>query len=232
MHDEEMREPLFEFLEDRYGKVRILEEKTMGRSRADAVMVMPDLLCGVEIKSDADTYQRLAGQVRDYDLYYDRNIVVAGSTHGMHIEEHVPDYWGVITVERVGGQWDFYCLRRPDANPRRDWARKMEILWRPELSEIQKKLDMPKYRDKSRKFVVRKILERVPDKISEEELSRMVSEILFQRDYTTVRNTLSEYRKGEIARQLEQERDPSRQIELMMLQSETRYNLKKRKFKK
>lgn len=40
LYDKDIREPLFEFLEERYGKVRILEEKQMGRSRADAVMVM------------------------------------------------------------------------------------------------------------------------------------------------------------------------------------------------
>ena len=33
--DKDIREPLFEFLEERYGKVRILEEKTVGHSRAD-----------------------------------------------------------------------------------------------------------------------------------------------------------------------------------------------------
>jgi len=35
LHDRDIREPLFEFLEDSFGKIRILEEKTMGRSRAD-----------------------------------------------------------------------------------------------------------------------------------------------------------------------------------------------------
>ena len=40
LYDKDIREPLFEFLEERYGKVRILEEKRMGRSRADAVMIM------------------------------------------------------------------------------------------------------------------------------------------------------------------------------------------------
>ena len=59
LYDKDIREPLFEFLEERYGKVRILEEKQMGRSRADAVMVMEDALVGIEIKSDADTYARL-----------------------------------------------------------------------------------------------------------------------------------------------------------------------------
>ena len=90
LYDKDIREPLFEFLEERYGKVRILEEKQMGRSRADAVMVMEDALVGIEIKSDADTYARLKRQVKDYNRFFDYNFVVAGSTHGGHIEEHVP----------------------------------------------------------------------------------------------------------------------------------------------
>ena len=93
LYDKDIREPLFEFLEERYGKVRILEEKQMGRSRADAVMVTEDALTGIEIKSDADTYARLKRQVRDYDRFFDRNLVVVGSTHGSHIGEHVPDWW-------------------------------------------------------------------------------------------------------------------------------------------
>lgn len=71
MHDKDIREPLFDFLEETYGKVRIIEEKQMGRSRADIVMVLPEALAGIEIKSDADTYARLGRQVKDYDLYFD-----------------------------------------------------------------------------------------------------------------------------------------------------------------
>lgn len=74
LHDKDIREPLFDFLEETYGKNRILEEKRTGRSRADVVMVTPEALYGIEIKSDADTYTRLAGQVKDYDKFYDYNI--------------------------------------------------------------------------------------------------------------------------------------------------------------
>ena len=42
LYDRDIREPLFDFLEGAYGKVRIIEEKRMGRSRADVVMVVPD----------------------------------------------------------------------------------------------------------------------------------------------------------------------------------------------
>ena len=35
IRDRDIREPLFDYLEETYGKIRIIEEKMMGRSRAD-----------------------------------------------------------------------------------------------------------------------------------------------------------------------------------------------------
>lgn len=210
LKDKDIREPLFSFLEETYGKTRIIEEKTMGRSRADIVMVLPEALYGIEIKSDADTYARLRDQVKDYDKYFDANIVVVGSSHGEHIREHVPDHWGIITVEVVDGQFDFYYMRRPLPNGKMKWKRKLEILWRPELAQIQEWNEMPKYKGLAKAKVADKILERVPGKISEETLRRQVSEILFERDYSKVRETLAQYRRGELEKQLEAETDPEK----------------------
>lgn len=166
-YDRDIREPLFEFLEGEYGKCRILEEKNTGRSRADVVMITENEICGIEIKSDADTYVRLARQVKDYDLFYDRNIVVVGTRHAMHIEEHVPDYWGIITVEPVDGVLDFYFLRRPRPNPKVRWEFKLSLLWRPELAKLQAMHDMPKYKDHGREYVIDRIVERLSENAAE-----------------------------------------------------------------
>jgi len=88
----------------------------MGKSRADVVMVLEEELVGIEIKSDADTYARLSRQVKDYDRFFDRNYVVAGSKHAHHVGEHVPEWWGIITVEEVDGACDFYVLRKAEKN--------------------------------------------------------------------------------------------------------------------
>ncbi len=192
LHDRDIREPLFDFLEDTYGKIRILEEKTIGRSRADAVMVTEDALCGIEIKSDADTYARLKRQVQDYDRYFDFTFAVVGTRHALHVKEHVPDWWGVITVEEVEGQADFYLLRRPDSSPHVNMRRKLSLLWRPELVHIQQRNAMPRYREKSKRFVQDKILERVPQEI----LQRQICQELFERDYTLIGQEIEAYRKG------------------------------------
>lgn len=219
--DKDIREPLFDFLEERYGKVRILEEKTVGNSRADVVMVIPDKVVGIEIKSDADTYTRLESQVADYDLYFDQNIVVVGSTHAGHVAEHVPDYWGIISVEeydtgiksdtdgkpvaegledgvsdKLTHKIDFYVVREMQPNPRADLLRTIRILWRPELAHIQETYSLPMYKGKSKDFVRTLIVDRIPAEIVHHE----ISEILFERDYAAMIEQIQEFRKAQAAK--------------------------------
>ena len=182
LYDKDIREPLFDFLEESYGKVRIIEEKQMGRSRADVVMVTPEALCGIEIKSDADNYARLEPQIRDYDQFYDFNYIVIGTSHAMHIKEHVPGWWGIITAELEAGRPDFYVMRKPAVNPGMNWKKKISLLWRTELNHILELNQMPKYKEKSKQFVAEKILLKVPEKV----LKLQVSEELFQRDYNVI----------------------------------------------
>ena len=190
LYDKDIREPLFDFLEERYGKTRIIEEKQVGRSRADVVMVRPGSLSGIEIKSDADTYARLERQVQDYDRYFDYNYVAAGSSHGNHVKEHVPSWWGIITVEQDQDQVDFYVLREALPNPNRLLRAKLSLLWRPELAHIQKINQLPKYREKSKLFVMEKILAKVPEDL----LHQQISQELFERDYTKIAEIIKTYK--------------------------------------
>ena len=191
LYDKDIREPLLDYMEERYGKVRIIEEKQIGRSRADIVMVLPGGIAGIEIKSDADTYARLDRQVKDYDLYFDRNYVVIGSTHALHAAEHVPGYWGIISVEWLDDKVDFYMVREAADNPKMDLRRKIQILWRPELAHIQEMYGMPKYAGKSKEFVRNKIVDRIPEEL----LQKQISEELFERDYTRIGETIWRYKK-------------------------------------
>ena len=193
LYDKDIREPLFDFLDETYGKIRIIEEMNIGRVRSDIVMVTPRLIYGIEIKSDADTYTRLKKQVKNYDLYYDRNIIVVGSSHAMHVEEHVPDWWGIITVELdKDGKVDFYVLREPKDNPKVDRRRKITLLWRPELANLLEINKLPKYKQKNKAFVQEKLLEKVPDEI----LWEQVYEELFQRDYNNIAQQIAEYKNA------------------------------------
>ena len=191
LYDKDIREPLFDYLEEKYGKVRIIEEKQIGKHRTDVLVVTETFLMGIEIKSDADSYTRLEGQVKEYNKYFDYNWVVVGTKHAHHIEEHVPLFWGIITVERSGDEVDFYKLRKASLNPKCKLKNKLSILWRRELVNIQEKYHLPSYKQKSKKFVQEKILE----KIDHDDLNLEISRELFDRDYTTIEEDIENYRK-------------------------------------
>jgi len=193
-HDKDIREPLFEFLEENKGKIRIIEEKNIGDSRADVIMVTEGCLYGIEIKSDADSYVRLAGQIKDYDKFFDRNIVVVGSSHGLTIEEHVPKHWGIITVEITKEGYDFYILRKATDNPNIKLDKKLSLLWRPELAQLQLWNQMPKYEYLGKKKLIAKICDRVPEIIQKDCINEQICELLFERDYENIANVLNEYR--------------------------------------
>ncbi|MBT9692551.1 sce7726 family protein [Eubacterium ventriosum] len=196
LKDQDIREPLFDFFDEKFGKVRIIEEKQIAKSRADVMLVLEEKLIGVEIKSDADTYARLARQVKDYNKFFDYNYVVVGSSHSKHIEEHVPEYWGIIEAISKEESVEFNVLREPEINKRAQrtykMKRKLSILWRPELSHIQEINGMPKYKQRSKDFVITKIMEKVPWDL----LHRQISEELFQRDYNTISETIKEWRSS------------------------------------
>ena len=95
----------------------------------------------------------------------------------------MPDTWGIITVEqdeRDESKLDFYVMRRPERNTRRDILKKISLLWRPELAHILAAEKLPKYSGKNKKYVTKVLV----DKIPEGKLDRMISEELFERDYT------------------------------------------------
>ena len=194
LKDQDIREPLFDFFDEKFGKVRIIEEKQISKSRADVMLVLEEKLIGVEIKSDADTYARLARQVKDYNKFFDYNYVVVGSSHSKHIEEHVPEYWGIIEAISKEESVEFNVLREPEINKRAQrtykMKRKLSILWRPELSHIQEINGMPKYKQRSKDFVVTKIMEKVPWDL----LHKQISEELFQRDYNTINQVIQDWK--------------------------------------
>ena len=137
LYDKDIREPLFEFLEETYGKVRFLEEQVMGQSRADIVMVVPDALYGIQIKSDADSHVWWSGRFRIMISIMITIMSLWVQNMETNIAEHVPEHWGIITVEQTETGIDFYRMREPELNTGMQWTNKIEILWRPELAHIQ-----------------------------------------------------------------------------------------------
>lgn len=202
-HDKDIRPLLFDFLDERYGKVRTFEELYIGDCRADVYAVIDGAAVGFEIKSDSDTYARLEKQVKLYSRYCDYCYAVVGSTH-TKILEHVPEFWGVISVCECDGELSLSVIREAKISPKVKSANKLRVLWRRELNALLALNSYPKYANKSRKFVIDYIVE----KTEEEALAKQISDILFERDYTVfensapkkrVRNRMSSVRMGKRA---------------------------------
>ena len=195
MLDKEIREPLFDFLEEFYGKIRIFEEKITGLSRTDALGVIDGQLIGFEIKSDHDTYARLQRQTADYDELCDVNYLVIGRSHRKQAGQHIPEHWGIICVyeENTCGNKKIVVEidQIPGVNPNVKLARQLDLLWRPELALLQEWNGMPKYKWQSKAFVREKILERIP----EETLKHQITGLLFERDYEELLAQIREVQK-------------------------------------
>ncbi len=175
MLDKDIREPLFDYLDERYGKVRIFEEKVIHGSRADVLAITDSCIIGLEIKSDNDTYTRLSSQIKDYESFCDLCYVVVGQSH-IQVEKHVPDYWGIIVVTPENVIVD----RDAAVNPHVKINNQLEILWRKELLNIQLKEGLPKLSNYKRKDIYKRLIE----SCGEPTVKADITEQLFERDYT------------------------------------------------
>ena len=176
MLDKDMREPLFDFLDDWYGKIRVIEEKTILSSRADVLGVIDGAIIGIELKSDHDTYQRLKTQIRDYEKVCDYCYAAVGQSHVKHIAEHIPDYWGILVVTDE----DTYLMREAEENPNLVMKAQIALMWRRELDMLLQKNELPKYKGRSKAFVEERLLALLP--LSD--LKRQMTDLIFERDYT------------------------------------------------
>lgn len=181
LYDRDIRPYLYDFLDEKYPRVRTFDEKIIGKSRSDIFAVIDGALIGFEIKSDADTYTRLPAQIKSYDKFFDFNYIVVGKSHARQVDKHVPAHWGIIAVDDCGNV-SFDELRPAEPNPKAKVSDQLRFLWRRELISALKKCGLPGYSSKSRSFSEKVLVERV----SPEKIKAVMTEELFERDYTTL----------------------------------------------
>ncbi|MBR6403293.1 MAG: MmcB family DNA repair protein [Eubacterium sp.] len=175
MLDKDIREKLYDYLDERYGKVRTIEEKVILKSRADMLAIVDGEIIGIEIKSDSDTYTRLKTQIKDYEKFCDRCYVAVGESH-IHVAEHIPDYWGILIVSEE----NVIVERDADISPKVNMNNQLDILWRAELYAIQEKEGLPKLRNWKRRDIYKRLI----DTAGEEAVKKDITDALFERDYT------------------------------------------------
>jgi hypothetical protein len=180
LYDEDIRYLLFDYLDSCFPKVRIFEEKSMGHSRADVVALLPNVLIGIEIKSDADSYTRLVTQVKDYDKYFDINYIVVGSSHIAHVHEHIPPYWGILLVDQTEEEPMIRRIRTAKRNPKVTIKTQLSFMWKRELRMILNANKLASYASKCRKSMEKALIFWVMP----EKLKRQMCYLLFERDYS------------------------------------------------
>ncbi len=175
MKDKEIRKILTEYIKATNDKYRIYQEKSIGKSVCD-LMLVTDKLTGFEIKSDTDNYRRLTSQVEAYNRFFDENYIVVGHTHAAHAEEKVPDFWGILCIEES----KITVIRKAKKNPSVSRRFQLDILWKIELKNLLVKNGLPMYAQKEASYIADRIAEYVEYSL----LRSQISEELFQRDYS------------------------------------------------
>lgn len=137
LNDKDIRKVIYGSFSAKKEETRILEEFPMGDSRADMLLVTKTKLIGLEIKSDRDSFERLARQVLDYEKFFDTNYLVVGTYHVEEALRTVPAHWGIYEVyEAADGTYVIECVRGASVAVKDNTEEKLYLLWRNELMRI------------------------------------------------------------------------------------------------
>lgn len=109
-----LKESISAYLASRDPSGIIGSEVMYGSSRrvADMVFISNGHSYAIEIKSEFDTTARLEGQLEEYQSLFDYIIVFSAPNHINRINEAIPDYVGLYSINKYGIQ----KLRREKIN--------------------------------------------------------------------------------------------------------------------
>ena len=149
-----------------------------GKCRAD-IAVINGCLVGYEIKSNNDSLRRLGRQVESYSAVFDKAFIVVGGRHIDRIQNHIPEWWGVIISSRGSkGAISFKMIRKAQVNRKVDPVSVARLLWRDEAVEILQQRRLPSRMYRQPRAVLYKLLAEL---LSTCELRRVVREYLRKR---------------------------------------------------
>jgi hypothetical protein len=106
-----------------------------GSCRADVVR-LDGRLAGFEIKSTADSLDRLPQQSRAYGAVFDLATAVVTANHLRGALEMLPEWWGIILATRAAETVTLICLREAEQNPSPEPRALAALLWKNEADEI------------------------------------------------------------------------------------------------
>ncbi len=131
---------------------RIIEELCIcdGEVRADVVLANGTLQ-GFEIKSDLDSFTRLARQIESYDKTFEKNTLIVGEKHLEKALVVVPEHWGIYLASKYrNGNVKIKIVRKPKKNPYLDVESLSSLLWNDEIKMLLRKNKVGGYSKKNR----------------------------------------------------------------------------------
>ena len=134
-----------------------------GAVRVD-LAVINGRIHGFEIKSDADTLDRLPAQAEVYSRVLDRVTLVVGHRHVRDARRLIPRWWGISIAEQDDSARVRFRNARPDqANPAIDLTSVAALLWRDEaLALLEQRGRARGLASKPRRDLYRALVEAVP----------------------------------------------------------------------
>lgn len=114
---------------------RILDEMAVCDARID-IAVINGHFHGFEIKSEADTLERLSGQAATYSKVFDTVAIICGKNHFEKVAGTIPGWWGIYSAEICLGRVLLTRLRCSEMNPSIDPYSLAQLLWKEELKSL------------------------------------------------------------------------------------------------
>lgn len=107
-------------------------------ARIDVVQLGTEFV-GYEIKSDQDTFDRLAKQLHAYNRVFDRLYLVCGPRHIAQALALLPPWWGILRATRgMDSAVELQTVRAAMLNIRQEAFSLASLLWRDEALTVLK----------------------------------------------------------------------------------------------
>lgn len=138
---------------------RIIPEFTInsGDARVD-IATINGKICGYEIKSDADTLERLPSQIKEYNKVFDEMTLVVGKKLFYSALDIVPNWWGIIFFEESPDKdINLYKIRECKQNPNQSFVNLLNLLRKDELIEVCKTHNVHNYSSLNKESLCTKI---------------------------------------------------------------------------
>lgn len=166
LKDKDIRTALRNYLAQEFAydsTTKVLEELGVSHwsGRIDMVAVN-GCIHGYEIKSDADTLERLPNQVALFNKAFDSLSLVCTKKWIEEVVDLIPNWWGILLADYQENDVSFSWYRKPSHNPEMDIRSMVELLWRDEAIAVLERHGLSRgFRQKARWIMWDRLVENV-----------------------------------------------------------------------